>query len=53
MSKIWIQPTGAALAADVHSVDLSQPLDEFLVCGIAEELGDALGDARPDFVYIL
>jgi len=25
MSDLWIQPTGAALAADVHGVDLSRP----------------------------
>lgn len=28
MSQLWIQPTGGALAADVHGVDLSQPLGE-------------------------
>src|SRR5689334_19398412 len=28
MSKMWIQPTGGALGADVHGIDLSQPLDE-------------------------
>ena len=28
MSHIWIQPTGGALGADVHGVDLSQPVDE-------------------------
>lgn len=28
MSAIWIQPTGAALGADVHGVDLSQPVDD-------------------------
>ena len=28
MSKIWIQRTGGALGADVHGIDLSQPLDE-------------------------
>ena len=26
MSSIWVQPTGAALGADVHGIDLSQPL---------------------------
>ena len=28
MSQLWIQPTGAALAADVHGIDLSQPIDD-------------------------
>lgn len=28
MTQLWIQPTGAALAADVYGVDLSRPLDD-------------------------
>ncbi len=28
MSELWIQPTGAALAADVHGVDLSRPVSD-------------------------
>ena len=28
MSSLWIQPTGATLAADVYGVDLSQPMDD-------------------------
>lgn len=28
MGELWIQPTGAALAADVHGVDLSKPVSE-------------------------
>lgn len=28
MSELWIQPTGAALGADVHGIDLSQPLSD-------------------------
>lgn len=28
MSELWIQPSGAALAADVHGVDLSQPVSD-------------------------
>ncbi len=35
MSKLWIQPTGAALAADVYGVDLSQPLDDATFARIA------------------
>ena len=28
MSELWIQPTGAALGADVHGVDLSRPVSD-------------------------
>ena len=28
MGELWIQPTGAALAADVHGVDLSKPVSD-------------------------
>jgi taurine dioxygenase len=28
MSEVWIQPTGGALAADVHGIDLSRPMSE-------------------------
>jgi taurine dioxygenase len=28
MTQLWIQPTGAALAADVYGVDLSKPIDD-------------------------
>jgi len=27
MSEVWIQPTGGALGADVHGVDLSKPVN--------------------------
>ena len=27
MSEVWIQPTGGALGADVHGVDLSKPVE--------------------------
>jgi taurine dioxygenase len=36
MSDLWIQPTGAALAADVHGVDLAQPLSDAAFAGIAD-----------------
>jgi taurine dioxygenase len=36
MSKLWIQPTGGALAADVHGVDLTQPMDEATFRQIAD-----------------
>jgi len=28
MSEVWIQPTGGALGADVHGIDLSKPVSE-------------------------
>ena len=42
MSELWIQPTGAALAADVHGVDLSQPLSEALFQRVAEAWAEHL-----------
>ena len=36
MSKLWIQPTGGALAADVYGVDLSQTVDDATFRQIAE-----------------
>lgn len=36
-SSLWIQPTGGPLAADVHGIDLSRPVDE----ASAGKLGDA------------
>ncbi len=36
MSELWIQPTGGALGADVHGVDLSQPIGEAAFQRIAE-----------------
>lgn len=35
MSGLWIQPTAAALAADVHGVDLSQPVSDADFAAIA------------------
>ena len=42
MSGLWIQPTGAALAADVHGVDLSQPVSDEVFARIAEAWGEHL-----------
>jgi taurine dioxygenase len=42
MSKVWIQPTAGALGADVHGVDLSQPLDEATFKTIAAAWGEHL-----------
>ncbi|MCA0250213.1 MAG: TauD/TfdA family dioxygenase [Proteobacteria bacterium] len=36
MSELWIQPTGAALAADVHGIDLSRPMSDITFEHIAE-----------------
>ena len=42
MSELWIQPTGGALAADVHGVDLSKPLSDAAFGRIAEAWGEHL-----------
>ena len=42
MSDVWIQPTGGALGADVHGVDLSQPVSEAPFARIAEAWGEHL-----------
>ena len=42
MAEIWIQPTGAALAADVHGVDLSKPVGDEVFARIAEAWGQHL-----------
>ena len=36
MSELWIQPTGGALAADVHGVDLSRSVDDEVFRKIAD-----------------
>jgi taurine dioxygenase len=36
MSELWIQPTGAALAADVHGIDLSRPIGDSVFSRIAD-----------------
>jgi taurine dioxygenase len=36
MSGLWIQPSGATLAADVHGVDLAKPLSDAVFQRIAE-----------------
>ena len=42
MSTMWVQPTGAALAADVHGVDLSQPMSDATFQKILEAWGEHL-----------
>lgn len=42
MSDLWIQPTGAALAADVHGVDLSRPVSDAAFARIAEAWAEHL-----------
>ena len=42
MSEIWIQPTGGALGADVHGVDLSKPVSDADLQQIAEAWGEHL-----------
>ena len=42
MSNLWIQPTGAALAADVHGVDLSQPVGDEVFARIADAWAEHL-----------
>ena len=42
MSELWVQPTGGALGADVHGVDLSQPLSEAAYQEIFKAWGEHL-----------
>lgn len=42
MSSIWVQPTGAALGADVHGIDLSQPLTNDVFQSILSAWSDHL-----------
>lgn len=42
MSDMWVQPTGGALGADIHGVDLSQPVDDIVFQRIAQAWGDHL-----------
>lgn len=42
MTDLWIQPTGAALAADVYGVDLSRPMDDATFGKIAAAWGEHL-----------
>ncbi|SJZ47939.1 taurine dioxygenase [Enhydrobacter aerosaccus] len=41
-SDLWIQPTGAALAADVHGIDLSQPISDAVFQRILEAWNEHL-----------
>jgi taurine dioxygenase len=42
MRELWIQPSGGALAADVHGVDLSKPISDAAFARIAEAWGEHL-----------
>jgi taurine dioxygenase len=42
VSELWIQPSGGALAADVHGVDLSKPIGDAVFARIAEAWGEHL-----------
>ncbi len=42
MSEVWIQPTGGALAADVHGVDLSKPLSDATFGRVAQAWAEHL-----------
>jgi len=42
MSEVWIQPTGGALGADVHGIDLSEPVSESAFGRIAEAWNEHL-----------
>ena len=42
MTDLWIQPTGAALAADVHGIDLSKPISDTVFARIAQAWGEHL-----------
>src|ERR1700754_4544775 len=42
MSEVWIQPTGGALGADVHGVDLSLPIGDTAFGRIAEAWSEHL-----------
>ena len=42
MSELWIQPSGGALAADVHGVDLSKPVSDAAFARIAEAWSEHL-----------
>ncbi len=42
MSELWIQPSGGALAADVHGVDLSKPISDEAFARIAKDWGEHL-----------
>src|SRR5690242_10108285 len=42
MSNMWIQSTGGALGADVHGIDLSQPVDDATFKRLAAAWGEHL-----------
>ncbi|CAN5837589.1 TauD/TfdA family dioxygenase [soil metagenome] len=42
MSEVWIQPTGGALGADVHGLDLSHPIGDAAFVALAKAWGEHL-----------
>ncbi|MFO1157986.1 MAG: TauD/TfdA family dioxygenase [Reyranellaceae bacterium] len=42
MSEVWVQPTGGALGADIHGVDLSRPVGDAAFARILRAWGDHL-----------
>jgi taurine dioxygenase len=42
MTAFWIQPTGGALGADIHGIDLSKPVDDSTFARIAEAWAEHL-----------
>jgi taurine dioxygenase len=42
LSELWIQPTGGALGADVHGVDLSKPISDATFAQIADAWNEHL-----------
>ena len=42
MSELWIKPSGGALAADVHGVDLAKPMSDETFARIAEAWSEHL-----------
>ena len=53
MSDVWVQPTGGALGADIHGVDLSKPVGDTAFARILQAWNDHLvAVARSNVVQI-